>query len=775
MKRKIYITVIKLIILLIFFSHCTLYSQKDFLIEGVKIPSEWIIKKSVTGSREQLNILSVRLGFEMVRVVNYLVDAEGVGLQIKVVECKTEEDAKSLYQLVSSNQKANANRFLQKGKIFFEFASNSSEMIKTAKSVFKQDEPINFEADKTIIWEVNLSVAPIQKGNYMAFNDLFSLLIHFDKSDENRKIESDIKRLSGQFQFTETISLRNENPPWGAPEYHISSARVVKKEGDVIIYRILEPKYNLGIPCFSIQTKIPVKPFESYKPDTPVNIRNLTAENKHWPKSDEKIVNIIKKIIKNRMTSEQKVDSIQKWVLKNIKYGGEKIGTRYGVKQVLKQGFGRCWDFCDVFVTLGRAAGIPCRQIMGWIYKKAGHTWVQVYISKKGWVSLDPTTPFKGVSGDYIPLFVSEDGKLPAVFWKKPIIKKISTSYPNSTSVSNKECVLDRKVSIIDSLILDIPDIPPLCDCFKGEKKKIDIGSCELYVETEGVGTPLVLLHGGPGSTHHEFHPYFSRAVDFAQVIYYDQRGCGFSDYEKNGGYSLAQAVEDLEKLRNRLHIERWVILGHSYGGLLAQCYAVKYPEPVIGLVLVSAKPGMNTGLGESRQGEFISEQESQKIFQLKMKYFSGQISMQQLIYNAFLNGDWKRQHFYKPSREEIARAALYNWMHDEGFNDIMNRSAGDIDLTGAFENCPIPTLIIEGKWDLTWGNEKAKIFSNNHSNARLVMFEHSGHSPFRDEPDKFFQTLKEFIINLDEIDKDKIIHWKNIQKKQYILEFEGK
>lgn len=328
--------------------------------------------------------------------------------------------------------------------------------------------------------------------------------------------------------------------------------------------------------------------------------------------------------------------------------------------------------------------------------------------------------------------------------------------------ITNRECILDKNVSIIDSLILNIPHTPPLCDEFKGEKKRIDIGGCELYVETEGEGVSLVLLHGGPGSTHHEFHPYFSRAADFAQVIYYDQRGCGFSDYKKDGGYSVEQAVEDLEKLRQKLLIDKWIVLGHSFGGLLAQCYALKYPEHILGLVLVCARPGLNTNFGQSGQDTFISEQESQKIFQLKIKYFSGQISMQQLIYNAFLNGDWKRQHFYKPSKEEIARAALYNWVHDEGFNEIMSRNAGEINLTGAFQNCPIPTLIMEGTWDLTWGAKKADILRKNHPNSRLVMFEHSGHSPFQDEPDKFFQQLKNFLAKLKDIDKNKISEWKH-------------
>jgi len=764
MRSRIHLPVFKLIITALILVHCALYGQEKVLIEDVELPSGWSIKKSVTASEEQLKALSGRLGFEMVRVVNYLVDAKGIGLQVKIAECKTEQDAKNLYNLVSSAQKTNINRFLQKGKIFFEFASNSSEMIKTARSLFKLKKPIHFEADKIVTWEVNFSVAPIESGDYMAFNDLFNLLIRYSNGAENSEIKSSIKRLSNRFKFSETISLRNESPPWGAPEYHINSAKVLEKKADVIVYRIEEPEYDLGMPLLSILAKIPVKPFKSYKPDTPVDFKSLTESNIHWPKNNKKIVNVITNIVKEGMTIDQKVDVIHQWVFKNVKHGGERIGTRYGVDKVLEQGFGRCWDICDVFVTLCRAAGIPSRQIMGWIYQKAGHTWAQVYIPEKGWISIDPTTPFKGISGDYIPFFVSEDGELPAVYWNIPEIHKISND------ITERECVLDRKVNIIDSLILDVPEVPSLCEDFEGIKKRIDIGGCELYVEIEGEGMPVVLLHGGPGSTHHEFHPYFSDAANFAKVIYYDQRGCGLSDYEKGSGYSFIQAVEDLEKLRRKLNIEKWVVLGHSYGGLLAQCYSIKYPEHTAGLVLVCSMPGMDVELGKSREDEFLSEEEKKKIFQLKMNYFAKNITVKQLIYNAFLNGDWKRQHFYKPTKEEIARAAHYNWVHDQGFNNIMSQSTEQIDLTGAFKDCPIPTLIIEGKWDLTWNEQKPQILNKNHPNAKMVIFERSSHSPFVEEQKKFFDELEGFIVDLKEIEKDKISEWKNYVNKLSIF-----
>ena len=126
------------------------------------------------------------------------------------------------------------------------------------------------------------------------------------------------------------------------------------------------------------------------------------------------------------------------------------------------------------------------------------------------------------------------------------------------------ETVLDGKVDI-HSQIVEVPKVQRFCELLELSTRFVDIGDCKLYCEAEGHGTPLVLLHGGPGATHHYFHPHFSRAKDFAQVIYYDQRGCGLSEYNKAEGYSVDQAVDDLEHLRTSLGLDRWVVVGHSY------------------------------------------------------------------------------------------------------------------------------------------------------------------------------------------------------------------
>jgi proline iminopeptidase len=325
------------------------------------------------------------------------------------------------------------------------------------------------------------------------------------------------------------------------------------------------------------------------------------------------------------------------------------------------------------------------------------------------------------------------------------------------------ESILDRVIHIEPALLTAVPETFRWCDRLTGlDKRRVDAGGAELYVEVEGKGTPLVLINGGPGGTHHYFHPWFSRAKKYARVVYYDQRGCGLSDFKPgDAGYSVEQAAEDLEAIRKALGFDKWVVLGYSYGGFLAQLYTVLHPERVSGLVLLGATPGMRADDGPSRQGEYISEAENNRMAELRRELneyakandLPRRKIVELSIYNNFLNGDWKRQNFYRPSPDRLAQGALYEWVNDRNFNGILNQSQGRWDFTGAFEGNPIPTLILEGRYDLTWSEKKKDILKGNHPNGRMVVFDNASHGIYDEDPDGFFRVLREFVKGLPGVD----------------------
>lgn len=123
---------------------------------------------------------------------------------------------------------------------------------------------------------------------------------------------------------------------------------------------------------------------------------------------------------------------------------------------------------------------------------------------------------------------------------------------------------------------------------------------CSLYVLERGPsgGTPVVIVHGGFGAEHSYLTDAFDRLAATRHLVYYDQRGSLRSPYRVyDHGGSLAcpdslitvdKHVQDLERLREELGVERMTLVGHSMGTFLALSYAERYPDRVAGLVLVS-------------------------------------------------------------------------------------------------------------------------------------------------------------------------------------------
>ncbi|WP_018692841.1 prolyl aminopeptidase [Algicola sagamiensis] len=109
-----------------------------------------------------------------------------------------------------------------------------------------------------------------------------------------------------------------------------------------------------------------------------------------------------------------------------------------------------------------------------------------------------------------------------------------------------------------------------------------------LYIEESGNpdGIPLLFLHGGPGGGSNAGHRCFYDPERYRMILF-DQRGAGRStphaSLEENTTWTL---VKDIEKVRQYLGVEQWVVAGGSWGTTLALCYAISHPGKVLGLIL---------------------------------------------------------------------------------------------------------------------------------------------------------------------------------------------
>jgi pimeloyl-ACP methyl ester carboxylesterase len=128
---------------------------------------------------------------------------------------------------------------------------------------------------------------------------------------------------------------------------------------------------------------------------------------------------------------------------------------------------------------------------------------------------------------------------------------------------------------------------------------RVRVGDTVLWFDVDGSGLvvdgstmrerpTLLLLHGGPGFDHTLFKPGYGRLADVAQVVYLDHRGNGRSDQTDPSQWRLDVWADDVRAFCDVLGIERPIVLGWSFGGMVAMAYAARHPDHPEKLILQS-------------------------------------------------------------------------------------------------------------------------------------------------------------------------------------------
>jgi proline iminopeptidase len=121
------------------------------------------------------------------------------------------------------------------------------------------------------------------------------------------------------------------------------------------------------------------------------------------------------------------------------------------------------------------------------------------------------------------------------------------------------------------------------------QEQFVDANGVLIYTLSIGRGAPLVVLHGGPGASHDYFLPYLLPLARHNRLVFIDERGSGRSEkLEDASRYTVEAMVEDVEAVRVALGLGKINLLGHSFGGVLAQAYAFAHQASLSHLVLCS-------------------------------------------------------------------------------------------------------------------------------------------------------------------------------------------
>lgn len=169
------------------------------------------------------------------------------------------------------------------------------------------------------------------------------------------------------------------------------------------------------------------------------------------------------------------------------------------------------------------------------------------------------------------------------------------------------------------------------------QETHVNSNGAKIWTASQGQGIPLILCNGGPGCCDY-LGPVADMVDDLAQVIRFEQRGCGRSDCTPP--YDIETTIDDLENIRRHYGIERWVIGGHSYGPDLALAYTFRHPDRVLGLIAISGGI-IYKGRGWSEEYHRRLEKEGEQNPEMLYPY--------NLEVNAAVSGTW-HQFVLEPS-----------------------------------------------------------------------------------------------------------------------------
>jgi len=285
--------------------------------------------------------------------------------------------------------------------------------------------------------------------------------------------------------------------------------------------------------------------------------------------------------------------------------------------------------------------------------------------------------------------------------------------------------------------------------------RHVAVNGTRLWIEEEGDGPPLVLLAGGPANSHVCFHPVFSDLADRVRIIYFDYRGRGRSDRpDRRETITFAQDVEDLEGLRQALGLDRWSLYGFSYGGLIAQAYALAHPTRVHHLVLAntlySAEMWALNHANINRELEHQYPEIWEQIEALRLQgTLSSHSDMQKLFApHGRLVRWYNPEHASRLQTEPGSRNDELYWTFvGENIDFVVGGQVAALpDFRARLSELTMPTLILAGRFDRALYPKLQMEFQRRCPQARFVMLEKSGTWGHLEEPETVMSLLRDFL-----------------------------
>lgn len=263
------------------------------------------------------------------------------------------------------------------------------------------------------------------------------------------------------------------------------------------------------------------------------------------------------------------------------------------------------------------------------------------------------------------------------------------------------------------------------------------INDTTIHYEVDGSGLPALVLHGGLGFDHSIYRATLGPLTDRLRVVWLDHRGNGRSGRPPLETITMEQLADDAVDLARHLGFDRVVVIGHSYGGFVAQELALRHPAHVAGLVLIDTTPGQ-LGATESPDDEQGPPMPPEVAARFAVVPASDE-EFKAMAAEFFPN------YLYRPETVDAA-ALLDATVYDvaamiRGFEVLAGWSSVD-----RLATITAPTLVMAGRHDVFTSWPQAMRIARAIDGAEVVVFEASGHFPWIEEPERFFAVVGDWL-----------------------------
>jgi proline iminopeptidase len=272
----------------------------------------------------------------------------------------------------------------------------------------------------------------------------------------------------------------------------------------------------------------------------------------------------------------------------------------------------------------------------------------------------------------------------------------------------------------------------------------MSIRDVSLYVQVLGEGYPILLMHGGPGVDHHTMLPFQTLSDQF-KLIFYDHRCNGRSEGAGVHTMTWENLTADADALRRELGFEKWAVLGHSFGGMVALEYALRYPNKLSHLMLLDTC-GDSWWVQENAPRLLAKRGFSTGTVRTAERFFNGEITAQEFMPSV---RKLSSAYYHKLTPLQLMRdisVGMRMQTRPEALIFGYGRLLKGWTVMDRLGEIQVPTLVMAGRDDFQFPPEHQVMLAAGIHGARLEIIERAGHNVQSERSDETIGLVRSFL-----------------------------